>query len=80
MFEAEGLKVLATERHPVTDEYRYTWALSNLAGLDDLIHDEKLDTGKVESIRKYSALLESEMRQGAMINTTFWCVVGRRAA
>jgi hypothetical protein len=35
--------------------------------------------GNAEDIRKFVKALEAEMKKGASFNTTFLCVVGRKA-
>ncbi|MCJ1479796.1 hypothetical protein MMC13_008482 [Lambiella insularis] len=77
-FKSQALEVVAADRHVVGDEYRFIWGLSNLAGLEDLVDEKAIDTGKAEGIKMYAASLEAEMKKGAMLNTSFLCVVGRK--
>ena len=53
--------------------------LSDLAGLEDLVDERLLGVEEAEEMKKFSAAVEAEMKKGAMLETTFFCVVGRRA-
>lgn len=55
------------------------WGQSNLAGYQDLVDENTEGVGNAEDIRKFVGALEGEMKKGASFNTTFLCVVGRKA-
>ncbi|KAI9692682.1 MAG: hypothetical protein M1820_009476 [Bogoriella megaspora] len=77
LFKEHGLEVLATDQHPVQDQYRAMWGQSNLAGLEDIVNESIVAT-ESEGIRKHQAALEAEMKTGANLDNTFFSVVGRR--
>lgn len=55
------------------------WGQSNLAGYQDLVDENTEGVGNADDIRKFVMALEAEMKKGASFDTTFLCVVGRRA-
>ena len=77
LFGEHNLEVIATDEHPVQDQYRAMWGQSNLAGLEDLTNDSIVETQR-EGIRKHQADLEAEMKTGANLDNTFFSVLGKR--
>ena len=55
------------------------WGQSNLAGYLDLVDENTEGVGDADDIRKFVQALEAEMKKGASFDTTFLCVVGRKA-
>ena len=55
------------------------WGQSNLAGYLDLVDENAEGVGNADDIREFVKVLEAEMKKGASFDTTFLCVVGRRA-
>ena len=79
MFQSHGLEAVATDRHLIDDQYRAMWGQSNLAGYLDLVDENTEGVGNADDIRKFVRALEAEMKKGASFDTTFLCVVGRKA-
>jgi hypothetical protein len=55
------------------------WGQSNLAGYQELVDENTEGVGNVEGIRKFVGALDAEMKKRASFDTTFLCVVGRKA-
>ena len=55
------------------------WGQSNLAGYLDLVDEDTEGVGNADDIRKFVRALEAEMKTGASFDTTFLCIVGRKA-
>ena len=55
------------------------WGQSNLAGYLDLVDENTEGVGDADDIRKFVRALEVELKKGASFDTTFLCVVGRKA-
>ena len=55
------------------------WGQSNLAGYLDLVEENVEGVGNASDIISFVRMLEGEMKKGASFDTTFLCVVGRKA-
>ena len=79
LFQSHGLEAVATDHHFIDDQYRAMWGQSNLAGYLDLVDENTEGVGNADDIRNFVKALEAEMKKGASFDTTFLCVVGRKA-
>ncbi|MCJ1405147.1 hypothetical protein MMC11_008373 [Xylographa trunciseda] len=79
LFHNHGLEAITTDRHRCGDQHRAMWGQSNLAGYQDLIDENTEGVGNAEEIKKFVGALEVEMKKGASFDTTFLCVIGRKA-
>ena len=77
-FKAHGLEVVSDDQIPMLKHYRAVWGHSMLAGLEDTASNVKLlGVEKSEEIRQWIVDLSDEFAQGASLDTTFICVVGK---
>ncbi|KAF6222573.1 hypothetical protein HO133_000618 [Letharia lupina] len=79
LFRSHGLTSVATDRHLIGDQFRAMWGQSNLAGYLDLVEENVEGVGDANDIKSFVRKLEEEMKKGASFDTTFLCVVGRKA-
>ena len=79
LFRIHGLEAVATDHHIIEDQYRAMWGQSNLAGYLDLVDGNTEEVGNADDVRNFVRALEAEMKKGASFDTTFLCVVGRKA-
>ncbi|MCJ1385651.1 hypothetical protein MMC17_008774 [Xylographa soralifera] len=78
-YRKEGLEVVAADRIPMAQRYRFFWGHSQLAGLEDVAADVKmLGVERSEALKQWIKELDEEMSKGACVDTSFTCVVGRQ--
>ena len=81
LMEGEKVEVLANDKIDMPSQYQYVWAQSQLAGLDDIVEAGILSGAgaSMAGIRKWMEELEEKFKEGVLINTSFTCVVGKKA-
>ena len=76
-YREQGLEVIAVDRIPILERYRYIWCHSLLAGLEDTAADVKmLGLERSEALKQWIVQLDEAFKNGSYLDTPFLCVVG----
>ena len=79
-YREQGLEIVAVDRTPISERYRYFWGHSQLAGLEDIAADVNLlGVEHSEALKKWTVQLNKAFSNGSYIDTLFTCVIGRKA-
>ena len=79
IFQSQGLKIMALDRIPIPKSHRAIWNQSQLAELEEGIAElDAKDPDEAETRRGFVAQLSNEFDEGASVDVSFICVVGKR--